>query len=59
MMPLQAGDVPETYANVDDLVRDLDYKPSTSVQKGIDNFVKDFNASNASIFVLSPNTPNK
>tara|TARA_Y100001970_G_scaffold88576_1_gene111776 strand:+ start:866 stop:1918 length:1053 start_codon:yes stop_codon:yes gene_type:complete len=39
MMPLQAGDVPETYANVDDLVRDLDYKPSTSVQKGIDNFV--------------------
>ena len=39
MMPLQAGDVPATYANVDDLVRDLDYKPSTSVQKGIDNFV--------------------
>ena len=39
MMPMQAGDVPETYANVDDLVRDLDYKPSTSVQKGIDNFV--------------------
>jgi len=39
MMPLQAGDVPATYANVDDLVRHLDYKPSTSVQKGIDNFV--------------------
>ena len=39
MMPLQAGDVPATYANVDDLVRDLDYQPSTSVQKGIDNFV--------------------
>jgi UDP-glucuronate 4-epimerase len=39
MMPLQAGDVPATFANVDDLVRDLDYKPSTSVQKGIDNFV--------------------
>ena len=39
MMPLQAGDVPATYANVDDLVRDLDYKPSTSVQKGTDNFV--------------------
>ena len=39
MMPLQAGDVPATYANVDDLVRDLDYKPSTPVQKGIDNFV--------------------
>ena len=39
MMPLQAGDVPATYANVDDLVQNLDYKPSTPVQKGIDNFV--------------------
>jgi UDP-glucuronate 4-epimerase len=39
MLPLQAGDVPATYANVDDLVKDLDYKPSTPVQKGIDNFV--------------------
>lgn len=39
MMPLQAGDVPATYANVDDLVQDLDYRPSTPVQKGIDNFV--------------------
>jgi UDP-glucuronate 4-epimerase len=38
-LPLQAGDVPATYANVDDLVRDMDYKPSTSVQQGIDNFV--------------------
>ncbi len=39
MMPLQAGDVPATYANVDDLVQKLDYKPSTPVQKGINNFV--------------------
>ena len=39
MMPLQAGDVPATYANVDDLAQNLDYKPSTPVQKGIDNFV--------------------
>jgi UDP-glucuronate 4-epimerase len=39
MMPLQAGDVPATYANVNDLVQNLDYKPSTPVQKGIDNFV--------------------
>ena len=39
MMPLQAGDVPATYANVGDLVQNLDYKPSTPVQKGIDNFV--------------------
>lgn len=39
-MPLQAGDVPATYANVDDLIRDFNYKPDTSVQEGINNFVK-------------------
>ena len=39
LLPLQAGDVPATYANVDDLVRDLDYKPATPVQEGIDKFV--------------------
>ncbi|MDF1583976.1 MAG: NAD-dependent epimerase [Methyloprofundus sp.] len=39
MLPLQAGDVPATYADVDDLVRDMDYKPATPVQQGIDNFV--------------------
>lgn len=40
MMPLQAGDVPATFANVDDLVEDMDYKPATPVQQGIDNFVR-------------------
>lgn len=40
LLPLQAGDVPATYANVDDLVADLGYKPATPVQVGIDNFVK-------------------
>lgn len=39
MLPLQPGDVPATYADVSDLVEDLDYKPSTPLQKGIDNFV--------------------
>jgi UDP-glucuronate 4-epimerase len=39
MLPLQAGDVPDTYANVDDLVRDFDYKPEMTVEKGIKNFV--------------------
>jgi len=39
MMPLQAGDVPATFANVDDLVEDMDYKPATPIQQGIDNFV--------------------
>ncbi len=39
-LPLQPGDVPATYANVDDLVSDIDYKPNTSVQDGINQFVK-------------------
>lgn len=39
MMPLQAGDVPSTYADVNDLVEDLGYKPATPIQEGIDNFV--------------------
>ncbi len=39
LLPLQAGDVPDTYADVSDLVRDVDYKPDTSVEDGIANFV--------------------
>jgi len=39
LLPLQAGDVPETYADVSDLVRDVDYKPETSVEIGVSNFV--------------------
>jgi UDP-glucuronate 4-epimerase len=38
-LPLQAGDVPSTYADVSDLIEDLDYKPNTPIQQGIDNFV--------------------
>ena len=38
-LPIQAGDVPSTYADVDDLVDDLGYKPQTSIQEGISNFV--------------------
>jgi UDP-glucuronate 4-epimerase len=40
MLPLQDGDVPYTYADVDDLVRDMDYKPSVKVEEGIANFVE-------------------
>ncbi len=40
LLPLQPGDVPDTYANVDDLVNDLGYKPATSVEEGVANFVK-------------------
>ena len=39
MLPLQPGDVPDTYANVDDLVREFDYKPSTRISHGVENFV--------------------
>ena len=40
LLPLQPGDIPETYANVDDLVKDFDYKPSMSVKQGVQNFVE-------------------
>lgn len=39
-LPMQAGDVPETYADVDDLIRDVGFRPDTSVEEGIANFVK-------------------
>ena len=39
MLPIQPGDVPSTYADVSDLIDDLGYKPQTSIQEGINNFV--------------------
>jgi UDP-glucuronate 4-epimerase len=39
LLPLQAGDVPDTYADVEDLVRDTGYKPDTSVEVGVARFV--------------------
>ena len=39
MMPIQAGDVPATYADVTDLVQDLGYKPATPIQEGINKFI--------------------
>ncbi len=38
-LPMQPGDVPATYANVDDLVKDFSYKPDTSLEQGISQFV--------------------
>lgn len=38
-LPIQDGDVPETYADVDDLMRDTGFKPSTSIEEGIGKFV--------------------
>jgi UDP-glucuronate 4-epimerase len=39
-MPMQAGDVASTYADVQDLVDNLGYQPSTTLEYGIDQFVK-------------------
>ena len=39
-LPLQAGDVPATYANVDALINYVGYSPSTSIESGIENFIK-------------------
>ncbi|OGR20110.1 MAG: capsular biosynthesis protein CpsI [Desulfobacula sp. RIFOXYA12_FULL_46_16] len=38
-LPLQAGDVPATYADVNDLIKDTGFKPSTPIAEGIQNFI--------------------
>jgi UDP-glucuronate 4-epimerase len=43
MLPLQPGDVPATYADVEDLIRDTGYKPDTSVEEGVAKFVEWYN----------------
>ena len=40
LLPMQPGDVPITYADVDELVSEFDYKPSTSVKRGMKDFAK-------------------
>jgi UDP-glucuronate 4-epimerase len=40
LLPIQPGDVPETYADVDDLVNDVGFKPATSIEEGINKFVE-------------------
>jgi UDP-glucuronate 4-epimerase len=39
LLPLQPGDVPDTFADVTDLVRDFDYRPDTPVEVGVRRFV--------------------
>jgi UDP-glucuronate 4-epimerase len=41
-LPMQLGDVPETFADIDDLVRDVGYRPATSVEEGVRRFVEWF-----------------
>ena len=38
-LPLQLGDVPDTFADIDDLVRDVGYRPATTVEVGVKRFV--------------------
>jgi UDP-glucuronate 4-epimerase len=40
LLPMQPGEVPETYADVDDLVNDVGFKPSTPIEEGIKKFVE-------------------
>lgn len=39
MLPLQPGDVQNTWADVDDLIQQFEYKPNTQVEQGVANFV--------------------
>jgi len=39
-LPMQPGDVPATYADVDDLIRDVGFKPDTPIEVGVQRFVK-------------------
>lgn len=38
-LPMQPGDVPETFADIDDLVKDVGYRPATSIETGVRHFV--------------------
>ena len=40
LMPMQPGDVPETFADVDDLIRDVGFAPATPIETGIEHFVE-------------------
>jgi UDP-glucuronate 4-epimerase len=39
LLPMQPGDVPDTYADAEDLARDVGYKPNTPIETGVRNFV--------------------
>lgn len=40
LLPLQDGDLPDTYADIDDLAEQFNFRPGTSVDVGVENFVK-------------------
>jgi UDP-glucuronate 4-epimerase len=39
LVPMQPGDVPETCAEIDDLMRDIGFRPMTSIEDGVRKFV--------------------
>jgi len=39
LLPLQSGDVPETFADIEDLVKEVGYRPSTPIEVGVKHFV--------------------
>ena len=39
LLPMQSGDVPATYADVDDRMREIGFRPSTSIEDGVRRFV--------------------
>ena len=39
-LPMQPGDVYQTYADVDELIRDFDFKPETSIEEGLGHFAE-------------------
>ena len=44
LLPMQAGDVPITYADIDELTTDIDFRPETSIEDGISKFVNWYKA---------------
>ena len=44
LLPMQPGDVPATYADIDELINDIDFTPKTSIEDGITNFVEWYKA---------------
>lgn len=44
LLPLQPGDVPDTYADVEALVQDVGYKPNTTIEQGIEKFAAWYNS---------------
>ena len=44
LVPMQPGGVPAAYADVDDLMRDVDFKPATPIAEGIGRFIEWYRA---------------